>query len=211
MINSTRCMSGLWRYGGGLRTRSRLAAFASRTSMTLLKVRTGSRLPTCVTPQLRAGNATSELYVTEIGHDTNGWFLDQHDAKITALFKLYPWEDLLREPFAGHLMETKDRIKWFEPAWKAILSNKAFLAAIWQLFPDHPLLLPAYLGDPQDLTHYAKKPLFGREGDMVLCTLPKATSSTPRIRDTDLRDTSTNGTTRSRTSMETIRSSGCGS
>ena len=120
-----------------------------------------------------AGNAASELYVTEIGYDTNGWFLDQHDAKITALFKLYPWEDLLREPFAGHLMETKDRIKWFEPAWKAILSNKAFLAAIWQLFPDHPLLLPAYLGDPRDLTHYAKKPLFGREGDMVTLHTPE--------------------------------------
>ena len=37
---------------------------------------------------------------------------------------------------------------WIEPAWKLLLSNKALLAVLWELYPDHPNLLPAYLDQP---------------------------------------------------------------
>jgi len=43
-------------------------------------------------------------------------------------------------------------------------SNKALLAILWELNPNHELLLPAYLDGPRNLQDYAKKPLFGREG-----------------------------------------------
>ncbi|MCZ9336296.1 glutathionylspermidine synthase family protein, partial [Streptomyces sp. TRM76130] len=51
--------------------------------------------------------------------------------------------------------------------WKMLLSNKALLAVLWELYPDHPNLLPAYLDGPRELTEgpgWVAKPLLGREG-----------------------------------------------
>lgn len=56
---------------------------------------------------------------------------------------------------------------WMEPAWNMLLANKGLLAILWEMFPHHPNLLPAYLGNPRDLRSYAKKPLFSREGANV--------------------------------------------
>ncbi|MBR9857629.1 MAG: glutathionylspermidine synthase family protein, partial [Gammaproteobacteria bacterium] len=45
--------------------------------------------------------------------------------------------------------------------------NKALLPLLWQHFPDHPNLLPAYFGDDPKrsaLQDYVQKPLFSREG-----------------------------------------------
>jgi glutathionylspermidine synthase len=50
-----------------------------------------------------------------------------------------------------------------------ILSNKAILPILWDLYPDHPNLLPAYF-EPGKLTNFVKKPILSREGaniDMV--------------------------------------------
>ena len=33
--------------------------------------------------------------------------------------------------------------RWIEPPWKAILSNKAILPILWEMFPESPYLLPA--------------------------------------------------------------------
>ena len=43
-------------------------------------------------------------------------------------------------------------------------SNKALLAILWELNPNHELLLPAYLDGPRNMQNYVRKPLFGREG-----------------------------------------------
>jgi len=53
---------------------------------------------------------------------------------------------------------------WIEPIWKMMWSNKALLAILWELNPDHELLLPTYLDGPRELTSYVRKPLLGREG-----------------------------------------------
>jgi glutathionylspermidine synthase len=48
-----------------------------------------------------------------------------------------------------------------------LLSNKALLAILWELYPGHPNLLPAYLDGPRELAAaggYVAKPLLGREG-----------------------------------------------
>jgi hypothetical protein len=37
--------------------------------------------------------------------------------------------------------------RWIEPPWKAILSNKGILPLLWEMFPEHPNLLPAYFED----------------------------------------------------------------
>ncbi|MFD8262107.1 glutathionylspermidine synthase family protein [Streptomyces griseoluteus] len=125
----------------------------------------------------QAGLDTDWLSMEEIGWDTlSGRFVDNRLKFIRAIFKLYPWEWLTTDEFAGHVLDTLDNgggtgsTLWIEPAWKMLLSNKALLAILWELYPGHPSLLPAYLDGPRELaatTGYAAKPLLGREGEGV--------------------------------------------
>lgn len=71
-----------------------------------------------------------------------GQFLDDQDRVIGTLFKLYPWEDLLRDDYAAHIAPSG--CLFLEPAWKAVLSNKGLLPVLWQMFEGHPNLLPAF-------------------------------------------------------------------
>ena len=110
--------------------------------------------------------ATYGLEVEQIGWDTaSSRFLGLEDEPIDVLFKLYPWEDVLREEFGARASDPQTA--WVEPLWKVVLSNKALLAALWQLYPDHENLLPAYLDDPGSLREWVRKPLHGREGDSI--------------------------------------------
>ncbi|MFS7248054.1 glutathionylspermidine synthase family protein [Rahnella inusitata] len=113
---------------------------------------------------LEAELASEFLYIEEIGLGERGQFTDPQDQVISNLFKLYPWEFMFREIFATKLEDAG--VRWLEPAWKAILSNKALLPLLWEMFPDHPNLLPAYFVDDAhpELDHYVVKPLFSREG-----------------------------------------------
>ncbi|NEB77639.1 glutathionylspermidine synthase family protein [Streptomyces sp. SID14478] len=121
----------------------------------------------------QAGLDTDWISVEEIGWDSlSGRFVDQQLRFIRSCFKLYPWEWLTTDTFAGHVLDTLDNgggtgtTMWIEPAWKMLLSNKALLAVLWELYPGHPNLLPAYVDGPRDLvdTGYVAKPLLGREG-----------------------------------------------
>lgn len=101
----------------------------------------------------------------KIGLSTGGQFIDSDDRVIGVLFKLYPWEDLLRDEYAAHLREAGCLM--LEPAWKAVLSNKGLLPVLWEMFEGHPNLLPAYFeADPGAAMSgdYVTKPLFSREG-----------------------------------------------
>ncbi len=112
-----------------------------------------------------AGLPGEFLYIDEIGLGEKGQFTDQHDQVISNLFKLYPWEFMLREIFSTKLADAG--VRWLEPAWKSILSNKALLPLLWEMFPDHPNLLPAWFADDSNapqLEKYVVKPLFSREG-----------------------------------------------
>lgn len=112
-----------------------------------------------------AGLLTQFLYIDELGINQQQQFVDLHDQPIDHLFKLYPWEFMLRENFAQYL--STETTGWLEPAWKSILSNKALLPALWKMFPNHPNLLPAYFAEDSQassLHNYVKKPLFSREG-----------------------------------------------
>ena len=101
-----------------------------------------------------------------IGLDADGRFVDQDNYIINAMFKLYPWEEMLREPYAANLATSK--AQFLEPAWKTILSNKGLLPMLWSRNAGNPNLLPAYFeDDPKcaDLGRsYVRKPLFSREG-----------------------------------------------
>lgn len=99
-------------------------------------------------------------------------FRDSAGDPITTIFKLYPWEWMLAEPYGKVALEPGTPTNWLEPAWKLLLSNKALLAILWELFEGHELLLPAYLDGPRGLTEYVAKPLLGREGANVRIVTP---------------------------------------
>ncbi|MEQ1933275.1 MAG: glutathionylspermidine synthase family protein, partial [Fimbriimonadaceae bacterium] len=91
-------------------------------------------------------------------------FVDSGERTMQAIFKLYPWEWLVNDQFGDNALATLDTHRWIEPIWKMILSNKAILAVIWEMFPNHPNLLPAYIDTPNGMKSYVCKPLLSREG-----------------------------------------------
>lgn len=113
-----------------------------------------------------AGIKTKFVYIEEIGIDAQGQFVDQQNNLIDGLFKLYPWEFMFEEQY--HQQLTSSTTQFIEPPWKAVLSNKAILPLLWQMFPNHPNLLPAYFADAMpshfNQQSWVKKPLFSREG-----------------------------------------------
>ncbi|GHB67414.1 hypothetical protein GCM10008107_16080 [Psychrosphaera saromensis] len=113
-----------------------------------------------------AGITAKFVYIEDIGRDKDGNFTDLDNQVISWMFKLYPWEFMMQEEFS-ELLGTNN-IRWIEPPWKSILSNKALLPMLWKLFPDHPNLLPAFFEDELDqaqgIERLVKKPIFSREG-----------------------------------------------
>ena len=114
-----------------------------------------------------AGIEGKEIKMEEVGwHNERKCFVDQEHQTITHMFKLFPWEWMHTGEFADELHRTKSNERWFEPAWKLVLSSKGILALLWELFPDNQYLLPAWFNKPQTPT-YVRKPLLSREGANV--------------------------------------------
>jgi glutathionylspermidine synthase len=114
----------------------------------------------------QAGIEPKFVPIGEIGLDADGRFIDQDNYLIGALFKLYPWEDMFREDYAGKIRGSKTR--FLEPPWKTVLSNKGMLPLLWRRHAGHPNLLPAFFeddpGSAELANSYVRKPLFSREG-----------------------------------------------
>ncbi len=112
----------------------------------------------------QAGLETTYLHLEEVGYNAgtkrfvNG---RNNNRGIDALFKLYPWEWMIHEEYGQNLSTTP--MRWIEPPWKMLWSNKGILPILWKLFPEHPNLLAAY-DNPQSFDTWAKKPLLSREG-----------------------------------------------
>lgn len=110
---------------------------------------------------------TQFVSMEDIGwNKTKKKFLDLAENPITHMFKLYPYEWLIEEEFAEHIFESD--IRFIEPWWKMILSNKAILPILWQLNPNHPALLPTFFEKESPVTglnrEYVIKPFYSREG-----------------------------------------------
>ena len=120
-----------------------------------------------------AGLNTVGLAIEDIGWDTLlNRFVDLEEAPMNTVIKLYLWEWVVEEQFGRHAVESLPGTLWVEPLWKMLLSNKALLAILWEMYPGHPNLLPAYLNDPGMLTEYVRKPLLGREGSNIQIVAP---------------------------------------
>ena len=137
-----------------------------------------------------AGLGAHYCDLDKIALSEDGQFLDDEDRRIAVLFKLYPWEDLLRDEYAAHIAGSG--CLFLEPAWKAVLSNKGLLPVLWQMFEGHPNLLPAFFeqdiagamsgqgsaapdcvaafdrAQAQLATGHVRKPILSREGASVL-------------------------------------------
>ena len=100
--------------------------------------------------------------------------------RFTCFINNYPKEWLVSEVDKDPLLEWDlAELKTKEPWWKLIVGNKALLPLLWEMFPGHKNLVPAYFDDPvRELrndpvaaaaaynytTNWVSKPLFGREG-----------------------------------------------
>jgi glutathionylspermidine synthase len=104
-------------------------------------------------------------------------FVDLDNLPIRALFKLYPWEWIAQEEFGPNI--ARSGLTVIEPAWKILLSCKAILAVLWELYPDHPNLLPAYFEPDKLGERYVKKPLYSREGANVEIHGPRGVFAKP--------------------------------
>ena len=84
---------------------------------------------------MAAGLDVDAILIADIGWDGKR-FLDLQDREIKTIYKLYPWEWMVRERFGAHVAESTTL--WIEPIWKMIWSNKAILPIPWELAPGHP-------------------------------------------------------------------------
>ena len=136
----------------------------------------------------QAGHQTIQMFMQEIGwNDQSQAFLDPAEDQMHSIFKLYPWESMLAEEFGPACLGTYQGMRWIEPIWKMLLANKGLLPILWQLYPNHELLLEAHFDTPSDLSsfrnaggpafspattvaltptmrNYVRKPLLSREG-----------------------------------------------
>jgi glutathionylspermidine synthase len=117
----------------------------------------------------QAGLIATPIGMADIGLRARGRFVDLANRPIELLFKLEPWEYMLRAAFgkAPAMLTTR----FIEPPWKMVLSNKGMLPLLWEMAPGHPNLLPAYFESDLGITklggRYARKPLYSREGGNV--------------------------------------------
>ncbi len=99
----------------------------------------------------QAGLETLQMFMQEIGwNDEQQIFVDPDEQPMFSIFKLYPWEAMLQEEFGPHAVDTYQSTRWIEPIWKMLLSNKGILPILWQLYPNHELLLEAHFDGPHN-------------------------------------------------------------
>jgi glutathionylspermidine synthase len=109
----------------------------------------------------QAGWLTVPTDIADLGFDGRG-FVDGEGHYVEAMFKLYPWDWMAREDFFADLVKLDTPV--METPWRAIAASKGILPILWELFPDHPNLLPASFRDHPGQGPRVSKPMFGREG-----------------------------------------------
>ncbi|PAF41632.1 glutathionylspermidine synthase family protein [Helicobacter sp. 11S02596-1] len=113
-----------------------------------------------------AGFETSFCFIDEVVFSPDeGAFAQGENYEF--LFKLLPWENIaIDEPelalIMQSMMENKNTI-FLNPAYTLLFQSKRFLKLLWDMFPNHPLLLETSY-EPLKGKQQVKKTAFGREG-----------------------------------------------
>ncbi len=108
----------------------------------------------------QAGLNVAEMDIRDI--ELNNGSLYCGGEPINCMFKLYPWEFMFEKSLDGCQTE----MCWIEPLWKSLMSNKAMLPILYEIFPNNEYILPAFF-DKNSLSSYCKKPIFSREGSNI--------------------------------------------
>lgn len=85
---------------------------------------------------LQAGWSVKLVDLQDIGTDGRGGFYDAEDVPMEVVLKLYPWEWMATSDYRDQLAHSP--VRWVEPPWKAVLSKKAILPILWELFTGPP-------------------------------------------------------------------------
>jgi glutathionylspermidine synthase len=113
-----------------------------------------------------AGFITEFAYMEDVEFDgEDGVFYKNENYEYW--FKLYPWEDIGIEEsdlarLMTQIMENQKAI-FLNPAYTLIFQSKAFMKILWDLYPNHPLLLETDFKPLKGKAQVEKK-IFGREG-----------------------------------------------
>jgi len=116
-----------------------------------------------------AGYVTEFAYMDEVEFDEKeGIFFN--DESYELWFKLIPWEDIALEEsdlamLLSNIIKNQKAII-FNPAYTLLFQSKGLLKILWDLYPNHPLLLESSF-EPLKEQKQVKKPIFGREGGNV--------------------------------------------
>ena len=113
-----------------------------------------------------AGFYTDFAYVDEVGFNgKEGIF--KGDENFEFWFKLIPWENIaIEEGDLALLLDEiikEQRAIVLNPAYTLLFQSKAFMKVLWDLFPNHPLLLETSF-TPLNGKKQVEKRAFGREG-----------------------------------------------
>ena len=116
-----------------------------------------------------AGFKTDFAYVDEVVfNDDEGIF--KNDEHFEYWFKLVPWESIAIDEgelalILSNIVKNQKAII-INPAYTLLFQSKGILKILWDLYPNHPLLLETS-NEPLKGKKYVKKPVFGREGANV--------------------------------------------
>jgi len=112
-----------------------------------------------------AGFNTDFEFIENVNFSDDGIF--KEDKLFEFWFKLIPWEDIgIQESelalILTEIIKEKKAII-FNPAYTLIFQSKAIMKILWNLYPNHPLLLETSY-EPLIGKKYVEKRAFGREG-----------------------------------------------
>jgi len=112
-----------------------------------------------------AGFNTDFEFIENVNFSDDGIF--KEDNLFEFYFKLIPWEDIgIQESelalILTEIIKEKKAII-FNPAYTLIFQSKAIMKILWDLYPNHPLLLETSY-EPLIGKKYVEKRAFGREG-----------------------------------------------
>lgn len=118
-----------------------------------------------------AGFNTDFEYIDKVEFADEGIFAK--DQSFEFWFKLIPWEDIAIDESELALILTEiikeKKAIIFNPAYTLMFQSKGFMKILWDLYPNHPLLLETSFEPLIDKKQVEKK-CFGREGANIKIT-----------------------------------------
>ena len=112
-----------------------------------------------------AGFNTDFEFIENVQFNDEGIF--KEDELFEFWFKLIPWENIAIEESELALILTEiikeKRAIIFNPAYSLMFQSKGFMKGLWDLYPNHPLLLETSF-EPLENKKQVEKRCFGREG-----------------------------------------------